>query len=374
MYFAFTDEQKLLQESVERFAENEYPFETRRSISQSGDGFSAEHWKKFAELGWLGLGIDEQFGGLGGTPVETSIVMEGLGHALSVEPYTTTLSLCASIMGRAQTPLAKSLLPQIAEGKVRVALATAERQSRFNLANVRTTAEKSGESYRIVGDKCVIFDAPGADYLIVVARTSGDFLDRTGLSLFLVENAQTQSNTRTYSTIDGKRAADIHIDVEVPASNLIGDVDNGFALLEFGVDNAIVSLCAEAVGIMKYMHDATLEYLRTRTQFGQPLAQFQALQHRVVDMFVAYELSRSMAYMAALRLGDSAGQRRKAVSAAKVQIGNAGRLIGEDSIQLHGGMGMTEELPIGHYFKRLTMIDRTFGDVDFHLKAVADCA
>ena len=373
MHFSFTEEQQLLKESVSRFLDNEYTFNTRCKISQSESGFSEDIWRKFAELGWLSLGIPEHSKGLGGGAVETSIVMERLGHALVVEPYISTLAISGHIFNKSQSSRAKSLLSKIAEGKSRIALATTERQSRFNIADIETTAKRVGGGYKISGKKCVVFDAEGAHYLLVSARTEGHSRETNGINLFLIDNGSEGITARGYRTVDGRRAADIDFNIEVDKSCLLHPEGDGYPLLEYGIDVGIVGLCAEAVGIMQYLHEATLEYLKTRQQFGQPLAKFQALQHRMVDLFVAYKLSLSMAYMAAVRLEDSRPeQRRRAVSAAKVQIGQAGRHIGEEAIQLHGGMGMTDELAIGHYFKRLTMIERTLGDTDHHLRILAN--
>ena len=371
MYFSFTEEQKLLQQSVTRFLDNEYSFDARCNASQSEQGMSEKIWRKFAELGWLSLNIPENSGGLGAGAVENAIVTEGLGHALAIEPYISTTAVSVGILERCSVLCAQELLPLIAEGKARVALATMEPQARFNLEDIETSAEKTGDRYRIRGKKCVVLDAPSAQHLIVTARVSGATRDPQGIALFLLDNPSAGVNLHSYPTIDGKRAADITFDITVGPERLLSTAETGYLRLEYGVDAGTVALCAEAVGIMKYLHDTTLEYLKTRKQFGQPLASFQALQHRMVDMFVAYELSRSMAYMAAARLNDTREERRRAVSAAKVHIGNAGRSIGEEAIQLHGGMGMTDELPLGHYFKRLTLIDRTFGDVDHHLTVLA---
>ena len=373
MHFSFTEEQRLLKDSVSRFLDNEYTFDTRRKISQSKSGFSEDIWQKFAELGWLSLGIPEHFGGLGGGAVEISIVLERLGHALVVEPYISTSAISSRIVNKSESGCAKSLLSKIAQGKTRIALATTERQSRFNIADIETTAERVGECYKVSGKKCVVFDAEGAHYLLVSARTAGLSRETNGINLFLIDNGSEGITTRGYRTVDDRRAADIDFNIEVDASCLLHPEGAGYPLLEYGIDVGIMALCAEAVGIMQYLYVATLEYLKTRQQFGQPLARFQALQHRMVDLFVAYELSLSMAYMAAVHLEEHhPEQRRRAVSAAKVQIGQAGRHIAEEAIQLHGGMGVTDELAIGHYFKRLTMIERTFGDTDHHLRSLAD--
>jgi alkylation response protein AidB-like acyl-CoA dehydrogenase len=368
MHFTFTEEQALLQDSVQKFVENDYTFEQRRESAASELGFSAQRWSTFAELGWLGLGIPESLGGYGGGAVESAVVLEGLGGALAVEPYTSAAVMTATILVDAGSDAQKALLAQVVEGKLRVAFALAERHSGFDLGRVTTTATQSADGYILSGDKSVAFHADSADKLIVTARTSGHSSDANGITLFLVDANCEGISRRGYATVDGQRAAEVALrDVAVSAADVVGSVDNGLDIIEKAVDAGTVALCAEASGIMKHMYEATLEYMRGREQFGQNLASFQALQHRVVDMFVEYELSRSMTYMAAVKLDAPRTERRRAVSSAKVQIGKSGQLVGQEAIQLHGGMGMTDDMAISHYFKRLTMINSTFGDVDHHM-------
>lgn len=371
MDFTLNDEQKLLQESAERYLAKEYPFAVRRRLLTTDLGFSRETWKAFADLGWLGVGIPEEFGGVGGSGVETAVLMEAFGSALVAEPYLATCVLGGGALRLAGTPKQKqALLPKVTMGDLLLAFAFAEPGSRYELARVATCARKNGSAFVLDGHKAVVFDTTTADALIVATRTAGGVADRDGITLFLVEAGAKGLTRRDYATVDGRRASEVTLKgVAVDADAVVGEVDAGLPVIERVIDGGIAAVAAEAVGIMAALNRQTLDYLKTRRQFGRPLAEFQVLQHRMVDMFAACELSKSMAYMAAVRAGDDdADSRAKAVSAAKVQIGKAGRFVGQQAVQLHGGMGMTDELPVGHYFKRLTMIDTLFGDVDFHLR------
>ena len=374
MDFTFTAEQKLLQENVERFIANEYTFDKRRAWTQSETGFSRENWAKFGELGWLGVGVAEEYGGLGGSAVEQAILMEAFGRGLVVEPYLTSAVLGTALLHHGGSPQQKQkLLPAIAAGKSLMAFGFAERQSRYRLTDVETTARKRGGSFVLNGAKSVVFNAASADTIVVSARTRGASRDERGISLFLVERQTPGLSVRGYATVDGGRAAELMLsDARVGTDAVLGELDGAFPVIERVIDGGTVAVCAEAVGIMATLCEATLEYLKTRQQFGRPIGQFQVLQHRMVDMYVACELSRSLAYMAAVKLDDAVAiERQRAVSAAKVQIGRAGRFVGQQAVQLHGAMGMTDELAVGHYFKRLTMIDSTFGDTDYHLQRFA---
>ncbi|MBI1985979.1 MAG: acyl-CoA dehydrogenase family protein [Rhodospirillales bacterium] len=374
MDFTLNDEQRLLQESAERYLAKEYPFAVRRRLLATDLGFSRETWKAFADLGWLGIGIPEEFGGIGGSGVETAVLMEAFGAVLVGEPYLATCVLGVGVVRLASSPVQKKvLLPKVATGDLLLAFAFAEPGSRYELSRVATRARKNGSGFVLDGRKAVVFDAAAADTFIVAARTAGGVADSDGITLFLVEADAKGLTRRDYPTVDGRRASEVTLKgVAVDADAIVGAVDSGLPVIEWVIDHAIAAVTAEAVGIMSALNRQTLEYLKTRRQFGRPLANFQVLQHRMVDMFAACELSKSMAYMAAVRAGDrDADSRAKAVSAAKVQIGKAGRFVGQQAVQLHGGMGMTDELPVGHYFKRLTMIDTLFGDVDFHLRRFA---
>jgi pimeloyl-CoA dehydrogenase small subunit len=370
MDLSYSSEQTQLKDSVDRFVKQNYALESRRKLAASDEGFSRDHWKTYAELGWLGVALPEEFGGIGGSSVETMIIMEGIGQGLVLEPYLQTVVLGGSAVLAGGSAKQKSeLLPAIAEGKLMLAFAQAEKQSRFDLHDVELKAKKAGKGWSLSGHKGVVHFAAAADKIVVVARTMGKSRDADGITLFLVDGKAKGLSRRDYRTIDGLRASELTFaDVAVSADDVLGEVDNGLPLLEKVVDNGIAAICAEAVGAMHVLHDTTLEYLKTRQQFGRPLGAFQVLQHRMTDMFMAYEQSRSMAMMVNLKLDESDVERKKAASAAKVQIGKAGRFVGQQSVQLHGGMGMTDELNVGHYFKRLTMIDTQFGNTDWHLE------
>ncbi len=375
MDFSLSEEQRLLQESVDRFIERDYAFAARRKLVESEEGFGRENWATFAELGWLAVTLPEAHGGLGGTPIETMFLMEAFGRGLVVEPYLATVILGGGLLafggGEAQQ---SELLPQLAEGKLMLAFAYAEPQSRFNLADVETTAKKQKGGYVLSGRKSVVLHAPSADKIIVSARTAGKARDTGGISLFLVDKGTKGLSLRPYPTVDGLRAAEVSLDkVSVGADAVLGEPDAALPVIERVADHAIAALCAEAVGAMRELVTRTQEYLKTREQFGQKLSSFQVLQHRMVDMFMAQELSKSSTYMAAMTVTDEdSAVRARGASSAKAQIGQAGKFVGQQAIHLHGGMGMTDELPIGHYFKRLTMIDVMFGNADFHLKRFAD--
>ena len=370
MDFELSEDQVLLQESVQRFVQNTYSFEQRRKLVDTDQGFSDENWKQFAELGWLGMPFPEEAGGYGGTPIETMVVLEEFGKGLVAEPYVSTIVLGggALVQGGSEAQQ-QALIPQIAEGDLKLALAFAERQSRYNLADVETKAEASGGDYVLSGAKSVVFGAPSADKFIVSARTSGASRDEGGITLFLVDADADGVSVRGYPTVDGMRAGEVTLDgVKVGADAAVGAVDGGFEVLDATLDYAIAASAAEAVGAMSALNDMTLDYIKTREQFGQPIGKFQVLQHRMVDMFIAHEEAKSMAMMAAMRISDEdVSERRKAASATKVQIAKSSRFVGQQAIQLHGGIGMTDEYAAGHYFKRLTMLDRSFGDGDHHL-------
>jgi pimeloyl-CoA dehydrogenase small subunit len=373
MDFAFTEEQTLLRNSVQKFVQNGYAFDTRRAIVKSETGWKRENWKQFAELGLLGAPFSEEQGGLGGGPIETMIIMEEFGRGLVVEPYLGTVVIAGGFLRHGGSKAQKEqLIPEIAEGKRVFAFAFAEPQGRYNLADLQVTAKKSGAGYTLNGHKAVVVGAPWADTLIVTARTGGGQRDEKGVSVFIVDKKAKGVGTRDYPTVDGLRASEVTFEnVSIGADAVVGQVDNGLKLVEQVTDEGIAALSAEAIGAMKVLNDTTIEYCKTRKQFGVPIGKFQVLQHRMVDMFMNYEQSVSITYMVTLKLNESETERKKAASAAKVQIGKAGRFIGQNAVQLHGGMGMTDELNVGHYFKRLTMIDTMFGNVDHHLKRYA---
>lgn len=377
MDFSFSEEQGLLQDSIQRYIQNSYTFDARQKILKTEEGFSRQTWASFAELGWLALPFSEELGGFGGTAVETMIMMEEFGKGLVVEPYVSTVIMAGSVIEAGGTSAHKEgVLAEIMAGTKLASLAYVEPQARFNLADVTTTAKAEGDGYVINGFKGVVLGGPSADVLVVPARTSGGQKDEAGITLFLVDASANGISKRDYPTIDGMQASEINLDnVSVPASAVLGEVDRGRALLELGINNGILAVGAEAVGAMEVLYKTTVEYCKTREQFGQPIGKFQVLQHRMVDMFMEHEQAKSLLYMAALRMSeDDEVEARKAVSALKVQVGKGGRFVGQNAIQLHGGMGMTDELNVGHYFKRITAIETLFGNVDHHLKKYSQVA
>ena len=365
MDFNFTDEQTMLRDSVARYLQNTYDFETRRKVIKSETGWRPEVWKAFAEeLGILGAPFSEDHGGLGGGAIENMIVMEEVGKALVVEPYLSTVVIGGGFMTHSHFAGAGDVIGSIIAGEAIIAFAHAEPQGRYTLHDLKTTAKSDGAGHTLTGHKAVVWGAPWSTHLIVTARTGGAQRDTGGVGVFLVEKGAKGLTTRDYPTVDGSRASEVYFE-NTPATLI---ADDALPLVEHVVDLAIAALCAEAVGVQRKLHEGTLDYTKQRKQFGAPIASFQVLQHRMVDMFMNLEQSVSMTYMATLKLGESAEERSKAVSAAKVHIGRANKFLGQNAIQLHGGMGMTDEMAIGHYFKRATMIEGLFGSVDHHLK------
>jgi len=368
MDFSFTDEQSMLRDTVASYLADHYSFDQRRAALSKEPGWSPQIWKAFAEeLGILGAPFSEELGGLGGGPVENMIVMEEFGKALVVEPYLGTVVIAGGFLKHSGHPGAEALIGQIVAGEAIFAFAYAEPQGRYNLADLKTTAKKDGGSYVLNGHKAVVIGAPYATHLIVTARTGGGQRDAQGVSVFIVEKGAAGVTTRDYPTVDGFRASEVVLEnVKVGAEALIGPEGQALPLIEKVVDEAIVATCGEACGVLARLHEGTLDYTKQRKQFGQPISAFQVLQHRMVDMFIQVEQSVSMTYMATIKLADDR-ERAKAAAAAKVQIGKACRFVGQNAIQLHGGMGMTDEMAIGHYFKRATMIESAFGSTDHHL-------
>jgi alkylation response protein AidB-like acyl-CoA dehydrogenase len=371
MDFNYSNEQIALQETLQRFIGRDYGFERRRELARSPLGFSAEAWAQYAELGLLSLPFPEEFGGLGGNAVDTMLVMELVGRGLLLEPFVSTIVMCGGLIrDAASEPLQRSLLPRIGAGEIKLALAGYEAAGRYDLSHVAGTAARdSNGGWRLSGQKTVVLDAPSADYFLVSARSGGGVRERQGISLFLVGRETPGLTLFPYPTQSGGRAADLRLaDVGLGADALIGTAGDGLAIVERAVDRGIAALCAEAVGIITALNEATLSYLKTRKQFGVPIGKFQALQHRMADMFIAAEQARSMAVNAAVYVdSEDAAERRRAVSGAKAYIGQAGRLVGQQAVQLHGAMGVVDDVIVSHYFKRLTMIDMSLGNVDFHL-------
>jgi len=376
MNFSFTEEQTLLQNSLMRFVQKEYAFEKRLAIQKSSEGYSREVWGQLAEMGVLGLPFSEEYGGFGGGAAETLIVMQAIGSGLLVEPYLATVVLGGGLVQALGDPGQKQMLPLLGEGKLMLAFAHGEPRSRYALAQVETRAAREGKGWKLSGRKAVVLHGAQADRLIVSARTDGAANDETGISLFIVDRGAAGMSVRDCRTIDGLRAAEVRLnDVRVGAPALLGAEGGAFPAIDQVSDAGAAALCAEAVGVMETLNAQTLDYLKTRQQFGQPIGRFQVLQHRAADMFIQCELSRSIALLAAMKAASSnAGERRRAVSAAKVQVGRSGRFIGQAAIQLHGGMGVSDELVASHYAKRLTMIDFWLGDTDHHLARFARAA
>jgi alkylation response protein AidB-like acyl-CoA dehydrogenase len=370
MDFEYSEEQQLLADSVQRFIQKDYDFEARKKIVASEAGYSEEAWRTFAEMGLLGLPLPQASGGFGGGALDLLAVMEAFGEGLVVEPYLATVGLGAQFIARGGSKAQqKAILPAVAEGRMKLAFAHTEPTARYNLARVETTATPSEGGWVLSGEKKVVLGAPLADKLIVSAATG-----KRGFSLFLVDRTAPGVEVKPYRTFDEMRAGDVALDnVQLDKKALIGKKGAGLALVEEVVDFATALLCAEAVGVMKSANEATLEYLKTRKQFGVPIGTFQALQHRMVDMYVTGEQARSMACLAASKADAAADadDRRRAISAAKIKIADACRQISQEAIQLHGGMGMSEELKVSHAFRRLTMIAQQFGDADHHLERFA---
>ncbi len=368
MDFNFTDEQTMLRESVSRYLADTYDFETRMKTVNGDAGWSPAVWKAFAEeLGILGAAFAEDHGGLGGGAIENMIVMEEVGKALVIEPYLSTVVIGGGFLKRAGGGNADAVIPQIIAGQVVIAFAYAEPQGRYNLADLRTTARKDGDGYVVNGHKAVVRDAPFATHFIVTARTGGGQRDAGGVSVFLVPADTAGITRRDYPTVDGGRASEIYFEnVRVDADQLLAAEGDGLPLVEAVVDEAVAAVCAEAAGVTRKLHEGTLDYSRQRKQFGRPIGEFQVLQHRMVDMFMEVEQAVSMTLMATLRLDEP--DRAKHVSAAKNKIARGVRFVGQNAVQIHGGIGISNELAIGHYFKRATMIEGQFGDADYHLR------
>jgi alkylation response protein AidB-like acyl-CoA dehydrogenase len=369
MDFSFTEEQSALRDTLERYLEDNYSFDQRRLALKAKSGWRPEVWGALAhELGILGASFPEELGGLGGGAVENMIVMEEFGKALVVEPYLSTVVIGGGFMKHSGYAGAADVIAKIIAGEVTLAFAYAEPQARYSWRDLKATARKRGSGWVLDGYKTVVSGAPWASHLIVTARTSGGQRDAQGISLFLMEKSTKGAMTRDYPTMDGQRASEVTFkNVALSADALIGIEGQSLLLVEKVIDEAVAALCAEACGVLRKTYDSTVDYTKQRKQFGVPISSFQVLQHRMVDMFMQLEQAISMTYMATIKLTDSGEERAKAASAAKVQVAKACRFVGQNAIQLHGGMGMSDELAIGHYFKRATMIESAFGSVDHHL-------
>lgn len=373
MDFSFNEIQAMLDDSVEKFIANDYDFETRQKYAASDKGYSPEVWQTFAELGWTSVPFGEDDGGFGGGPADLMVLMLRFGKGLIVEPYLANIILAGGVLRRtAGADQKKQWLHPIIAGELQAALAYAEPQSRYDIANIRTTAVADGDGWVLNGDKGVVFNGGNAELLIVSARTSGGQTDADGITLFAVPADTGGVGVRAYPTVDGQQAAEIHLDdVAVDGSAVIGEPGRGFAALDAAVDDATLAVSAEAVGIMQIMTDKTVEYSKNRMQFGVPIGSFQSLQHRMVDMFTDCEQSYSLLLWATMRAAQGEADAKRAISSIKYQVGTVGRKVGQEAVQIHGGMGVSWEVDVAHYFKRLTTIDQIFGNADWHLDRLA---
>ena len=369
MDFSFTEEQSMLRDTVASYLADNYGFDQRRAALGREPFWRPDVWSAFAdELGILGAAFPEALGGLGGGYTENMVVMEELGKALVVEPYLGTVVIGGGFLKHGAPAGAEEMIGQIIAGKAIFAFAYAEPQGRYNIRDLKTTARKDGAGYVLNGHKAVVVGAPYATHLVVTARTGGGQRDAGGISVFIVPKSAKGVSTRDYPTVDGFRASEVYFEnVALGAEARIGGEGDALPLVEKVMDEAIAATCAEACGVLRRLQEGTVEYTKQRKQFGVPISSFQVLQHRMVDMFIQLEQSISMTYMATIRLSDSDAERAKAASAAKVQIGKACKFVGQNAVQLHGGMGVTDEMAIGHYFKRATMIEGLFGSTDHHL-------
>jgi pimeloyl-CoA dehydrogenase small subunit len=374
MNFELSEEQTLLAETIKRFVATHYSFDARAKIIASPAGWSADVWAAIAEMGLLGLPFEEAHGGFGGSTVDVMLVMEAIGEGLLVEPYLATVGLGGRFVARAgSTAQQGRILPALVQGKHTLAFAHTEPGARYDLRQVGLAARRSGEGWVLDGDKRMVLHGGSADTLVVSARTGGGETDAAGITLFLVPRTAAGVAVKEARTIDNLRTADVRLTgVAVGADARLGREGEGHAVVEEVVDHATALLCAEAVGAIRYANEATLEYLKTRRQFGVPIGSFQALQHRMVEMMISYEQARSMAYLACVKVDTAeAAERRHVISAAKIKIADACRHVSQEAVQLHGGMGMTEELKISHTFRRLTMLAQAFGDAEHHLERFA---
>jgi pimeloyl-CoA dehydrogenase small subunit len=374
MNFELSEEQTLLAETIKRFVATHYNFDARAKIIASPAGHSEDVWAAIAEMGLLGLPFAEAHGGFGGSTVDVMLVMEAIGEGLLVEPYLATVGLGGRFVARAgSTAQQERILPALVQGKHTLAFAHTEPAARYDLRQVGLRARRSGDGWVLDGDKRMVLHGGSADTLVVSARTAGSETDAAGITLFLVPRAAAGVTVKDARTIDNLRTADIRLaGVTVGGDAVLGREGEGYAVIEEVVDYATALLCAESVGAIRYANDATLEYLKTRRQFGVPIGSFQALQHRMVEMMISYEQARSMSYLACVKIDTAdAAERRHVISAAKIKIADACRHVSQEAVQLHGGMGMTEELKISHTFRRLTMLAQTFGDAEHHLERFA---
>lgn len=369
MNFDLSEEQQLLKDSVDRFVSDNYDLDTRQTLSKNDAGFSDTYWQTMAELGWLGVTVPEAHGGFGGNQADTMVLMEAFGKGLVLEPFFASAVLgTRAIVAGASSELQNKLLPKLMAGECRLSLAYAEEQARFDLEDIVTRATQDSGDFIITGHKSMVQHGGSADYLVVSTRTSGGQQDQHGITVFLVDAKSEGISIQSFPTVDGQQASEITFkDVRVSADHILGGLDGGFGLLQDIAIDGILALAAEAVGAMEVLYKDTVAYTQERQQFDQSLSDFQVLQHRMVDMFMEYEQCKSMLYRATLEVVQKGREAMRIVHALKYMVGKNGTFIGENAVQLHGGMGVTEELRIGHYFKRLLVIDSQFGNSDHHL-------
>jgi len=374
MNFSLSAEQQMLQDSISRFVQKDYDFDTRMKLVKSEVGYSQDNWKLFAELGWLMVPFSEADGGLGGSAADLMVVMEELGKGIVIEPFLATTVLAGGVIAKLGSDGQKeSLLGGIMEGSLQLALAYAEPASRYELANVATTAKENNLGYILNGHKAVVLNAGASDKIIVAARTSGQANDRSGISLFVVDANSEGVNVQAYRTQDGGRAGEVRLEnVLVSGDQLLGKEGEALPVIESVLDRATLAICSEAVGAMEVIIQKTVEYTKTRVQFGVPIAKFQALQHRMADMFIEQQQAKSIVLMAAMKLDQDSDDSAKSIAAMKSLVGRASRKVGQEAIQIHGGIGVTDELDVGHYFKRMTMIELLFGNSDYQTQRFSE--
>ena len=373
MDFSLNEVQLMLADSIEKFIANDYDFDSRQRYSGSDIGYSQDVWQTFAELGWTAVPFSEADGGFDGGPVDMMVVMERFGRGLVVEPYLANVVLSGGVLKRAANAAQKSeWLSAIVSGELQATVAFMEPQSRYEINNIATTATRDGDAWTLNGSKGYVLNGGQANLLIIPARTSGEQSDDSGITLFAVSADTAGISVRDYASIDGQRSAEVDLqNVIVAADRVIGEVDQGFEALRGALSDATLAICAEAVGVMSVLTEKTIEYSKSRVQFGVPISSFQALQHRMVEMYTACEQSRSLLMWAAMMAEDGNDESERAIHAIKYQIGVAGKKVGEEAVQIHGGMGVTWELDVAHYFKRLTAINLMFGNADWHLDRLA---
>lgn len=373
MDLSLSDEQQLLKDSAARFVRDRYSIELKRQLRDTDLGFDPDNWQQFAELGWLALPFAEADGGLGGSAMDVAVLMEEFGRGLVVEPYLVNIAVCGAFLDAAQAAQREACIPPLIAGESQWAFAFAEPEGRYNLANIGVTAESDGDGWELNGEKIAVLNGGAADWLIVSARTAGERCDQEGVSLFLVA-ADAQGVVRTsYPLVDGSVGADVEFrKVQLAGDALLGELHRALPLIEDVVARAIIAMGAEAVGAMDALLEQTVEYTKTREQFGQPIGNFQALQHRMADMYLHCQAARSLLYYAAIARDENRPDRLQAASALKVKLGEAGRYVSQQAVQLHGGIGMTDELGIGHYLKRLLLLNTLFGDSEHHLDKYTD--